>query len=546
MPTFVNIAHAHSYVPLTMFTINAQCLSNKFTQLSDFFAQHDPDIICITETWFNSQIQDNEFTPDGYSCFRKDRKLSFYTEGTYQQEARGGVCTIIKNSLKPILFSTGEADAEILWVKIQTGHNGTATIGNCYRPETDEINILSKIAKSTTDVIQHQDSGSCILTGDFNFRSINWQLNLGSSDKELMFLEIVNNNSLQQLVDSPTRGDNILDLVLTNNIDMVDKITIEEPFSTSDHNCVKTLFNLPSSRTNEQHRKVYLYSEGDYPSLNEDIRDMNWAELLSSESIEENWTTFKSIYSDLVEKHIPSKTVKPGQRLKPPWTRYKSVKKAKRKRRDLWIQYKISNLEADRLLYQEQVAQTELTIRRAKMSYEDKLVEGIKTEPKRFWNYSRHFTRSSQTIEVLEDNDIKITDDREKAEILNNFFISVLVDEPELSSTSDDPPEVASTLHTIQLTPEDIRKKLTKLKPNKASGPDGVNINVLRNSPDFDRPLAMLFQQSLDTGSIPQDWKDANVTPLFKKGSRTSCNNYRPVFLTSEIVNASLRRSPPH
>ena len=78
--------------------------------------------------------------------------------------------------------------------------------------------------------------------------------------------------------------------------------------------------------------------------------------------------------------------------------------------------------------------------------------------------------------------------------------------------------------------------KLQRLQPNKASGPDEISINVLRNCLNFDKPLAILFQQSLDSGKLPQDWKDANVTPLFKKGSRLNYSNYRPVSLTSQIV----------
>ena len=45
-----------------------------------------------------------------------------------------------------------------------------------------------------------------------------------------------------------------------------------------------------------------------------------------------------------------------------------------------------------------------------------------------------------------------------------------------------------------------------------------------------------MFEQSLQSGQIPQDWKDANITPLFKKGSRLCPNNYRPVSLTSQVV----------
>jgi hypothetical protein len=45
--------------------------------------------------------------------------------------------------------------------------------------------------------------------------------------------------------------------------------------------------------------------------------------------------------------------------------------------------------------------------------------------------------------------------------------------------------------------------------------------------------LARIFRESLRTGVVPRDWKEAKVVPIFKKGSKTSAGNYRPVSLTS-------------
>jgi len=133
----------------------------------------------------------------------------------------------------------------------------------------------------------------------------------------------------------------------------------------------------------------------------------------------------------------------------------------------------------------------------------------------------------------LEDN---ISDDTAKANILNDYFVSVLTDEPPLDSNMLPTEPLTQRLSELHVTQEDIRKKLQQLKANKASGPDNVNVNVLRQCLDLDAPLTLLFNQSLNSGNLPSDWTDAHVTPLFKKGSRSSCKNYRPVSLTSQIV----------
>ena len=47
--------------------------------------------------------------------------------------------------------------------------------------------------------------------------------------------------------------------------------------------------------------------------------------------------------------------------------------------------------------------------------------------------------------------------------------------------------------------------------------------------------LAVIFNKSLQEGCVPKDFREANVSPLFKKGSRQVAGNYRPVSLTSVV-----------
>jgi len=65
---------------------------------------------------------------------------------------------------------------------------------------------------------------------------------------------------------------------------------------------------------------------------------------------------------------------------------------------------------------------------------------------------------------------------------------------------------------------------------------DDIGPSLLYNVQDeICVPLYLFFRKSLDDGVIPDDWRRANVSPLYKSGSRTNVENYRPVSLTSQI-----------
>ena len=79
-------------------------------------------------------------------------------------------------------------------------------------------------------------------------------------------------------------------------------------------------------------------------------------------------------------------------------------------------------------------------------------------------------------------------------------------------------------------------KKIKKMKDIKSPGVDGTLPKLLKEIVEqISTPLVKLFNLSLEGGIIPSEWKETNITPLFKKGSKNKSENYRPVSLTSVI-----------
>jgi len=78
-----------------------------------------------------------------------------------------------------------------------------------------------------------------------------------------------------------------------------------------------------------------------------------------------------------------------------------------------------------------------------------------------------------------------------------------------------------------------VRDRLSDLDTHKSMGPDGMHPRVLRELADvIAEPLFIIFERSWRTGEVPEDWRKANVTPIFKKGKKEDSGNNRPVSLT--------------
>ena len=172
--------------------------------------------------------------------------------------------------------------------------------------------------------------------------------------------------------------------------------------------------------------------------------------------------------------------------------------------------------------------QVRAVTRKLQKQYELKLAKAV-------WKYINSKTRTRECVSDLsidpQDDKSRLTNcDKEKADILGKFFSSVFTVEPSGDIPAMLRPDVQSEMTNLVVDEVTIKDKLERLNVCKSVGPDGIHP---RQCQHICKPLHKIFNKSLTEWQLPDDWKQANLSAIFKrKGNRKKAGNYRPVSLT--------------
>ncbi|KAF1504960.1 hypothetical protein FQV18_0002372, partial [Eudyptula minor novaehollandiae] len=251
--------------------------------------------------------------------------------------------------------------------------------------------------------------------------------------------------------------------------------------------------------------------------------------------VQEGWTIFKKEVLKAQEQAVPLCHKKNGWGRRPAWLNGEVLLGLRKKRRvyRLWKKGQATQEE-----YRDLVRSCREEMRKAKAQLERNLAAVVKDNKKSFYKYINDKKRAKENLHPLLDAGGNIvTEDEEKAEVLNAFFASDFnrqssypqgIQPPELEDRvgkQDEPPIIQE---------EAVNDLLCHLDAHKSMGPDGIHPRVLRElAEELAKPLSIIYQQSWLTGEVLDDWRPANVTLIYKKGRKEDPGNYRPVSLTS-------------
>ena len=506
-------------------------------------ANHSIPFILVSETWFKSYNRGSSVSIPGYSLHRADR----------DRRIGGGVALFAHENLPAT--STQQFDNSVCQGLICYFETIKWCVAVFYRPPSATLQEFKELAEfARKSLVDIPDDSTIVFGGDFNFPEINWDShslkfnNRGNSGAANLIFELMSEFFLTQVVDEATRGNNILDIILTNRPTLASRITATDTHM-SDHRLVDVALSVsPSLSDNEHHPPPVIgfrtldFNRGNLDQLKKPISDFDWPGLQASTSPETFPEHFTRTLLQICKEHIPRRHPTSG--------RPRVLNGIRRRKRR--VRAKIAALmscpssnQAALISAQKKLVAIEEEMAQAIVSRiesrERKVIGNLKLNPKVFFKYAKSLNRLDSSIKLLFDsNGSAVTDPGAMADLLQSRFSSSFSDPnseglvctaPETVPQFPFPDLLQTDLHA------DIITVLGELKPSSGTGPDGIPAILLKHCcHELATPLSIIWKTSLEDRTVPDFYKRATILPLHKKGLTSDPGNYRPISLTSHVV----------
>ena len=504
---------------------NVRGLRKNLPELKILIEHTKLDILTISETHLTQDIHDNEVNIDGYRILRRDRT----------HKVGGGVAIYSKISLDCVHISKYDnEDIEALWIEL-IAHSQRLLVGYVYRPP-DITSFFDKFHQVLSEIWMTRRN--VVIAGDFNSDQ---HAPNGNGAKLKRILQSYN---FHNIIKAPTRtsahSNTLIDLILTINTSKVLRSDVID-YCIADHKFIYVIYKLKIRNPKPFVKYVHNFKNvlENPKDFKHDLESAPWWVCSTFEDLDDITWAWNCMYDEIANNHITLRKAK-VRKHSLPWMN-SEIRKEMNKRykllkacdgtpstNNLWADYKSSRNKVSKML------------RCAEAQYWKKKFTETK-DSKSFWKTVNEATGKSKSkqIGLLRDTDNKeITNDYEKAELINSYFINIGRELAEKFPEADEPHQfIYRVTPTVQDLEVNINKLIADIKTiniNKASGPDGISSRGLAIAGSSAlEGIVTVCKNSMTRSSFPNTWKIAKVNAIFKKGDPADVSNYRPISLLS-------------
>ena len=393
-------------------------------RFQDLVCSECANIVFVTETWLTGNILDTELLGQDYTIIRKDRIARH----------GGGVLIAVKSSLFRLVkefLTPGATDLELISAEVQSAFGQKILFCSCYRTKEAGQKWMDSFINFLNASCSKFDT--MLICGDLNLPKISWdpsQHLLGASEQT--FVDILNDHFLTQLNTIPTRGNNILDLMITSVPDQVSVTEVVKAIDAdiaTDHGIVSFEFQMALKAPPKMNRFVYDYNKGDFKGLRSSLRAANLSNLISADAadINNDWCWWKDVVLAAMADFIPEEKLKGTILL--PWINGSIINLINKKDS---IRKKLKQRASSLLKEKFRTLRSEIKHRLCacrEVFFED-MESNLTSNPKRFWLVlkvkSKHKNVPETITMATSDNPtVKASTPREVAELFNQYFVSV-------------------------------------------------------------------------------------------------------------------------
>ena len=370
-----------------------------------------------------------------------------------------------------------------------------------------------------------------VVVGDFNFPDINWPVN-ASTLQGTTFLDFCQGNFLLQHVSEPTRraSGTILDLVFTTEGTNVSNLEISEEFGSSDHSIVtfKVDFRVTGSKKKVLRRNLH---KADWDCFRNILTSHDWTSIASNEDVNNSWQSFVDIIHLALDEVAPLRQVTLRN-----FISNAKIRTSLHTKRRCFRALRNNPSPENYLLYAKSIFLANEALDEYVAQRESSVVAN--TDPRVFWSYVNRRLANRTKLNIIKDNDVEITNPETIANCFNDYFASMFEDRQVIDSPNESHRPTTgdnrATLSHVEVDVHDVIKILNNLPCKNSLDNDGLSYNILKKGGSIVACfLSNFFALTLKQARIPNAWKKAIVTPIYKNGSKTLVKNYRPISITS-------------